>query len=89
MTAATAIPGSADRRLRALVTALIAPVSESPGRFRMILTSDATVSRGARDRLLKLERTVVHAMSDVLDDGVAAASSGQGSIARPPSASSG
>jgi hypothetical protein len=71
VTAATVIPGSADRRLRALVTALIAPVCESPGRFRMILTSDATVGRGARDRLLKLERTVVHAMSDVLDDGVA------------------
>ena len=53
------------------MTALIAPVAESPGRFRMILTSDATVSRGARDRLRKLERTVVHAMSDVLDDGVA------------------
>jgi hypothetical protein len=53
------------------VAALIAPVAESPGRFRMILTSDATVSRGARDRLLKLERTVVHAVSDVLSDGVA------------------
>ena len=37
----------------------------------MILTSDATVSRGARDRLRKLVRTVVHAMSDVLDAGVA------------------
>jgi AcrR family transcriptional regulator len=71
VSAATAVPGSAASRLRALVTALIAPVAESPGRFRMILTSDATVSRGARDRLRKLERTVVHAMSDVLDDGVA------------------
>ena len=70
VTAATAVPGSADRRLRALVVALIAPVAESPGRFRLILTSDATVSRSARDRLRKLERTVVHAMSDVLDDGV-------------------
>ena len=70
VSAATAVPGSAASR-RALVTALIAPVAESPGRFRMILTSDATVSRGARDRLRKLERTVVHAMSDVLDDGVA------------------
>lgn len=71
VTAATAVPGAADRRLRALVIALIAPVAESPGRFRMILTSDATVSRSARDRLRKLERTVVRAMSDVLDDGVA------------------
>jgi len=69
--AATATTGPAQSRLRALVAALIAPVAESPGRFRMILTSDATVSRGARDRLLKLERTVVHAMSDVLSDGVA------------------
>lgn len=71
VTAATAVPGAADTRLRALVIALIAPVAESPGRFRMVLTSDATVSRSARDRLRKLERTVVHAMSDVLDDGVA------------------
>ena len=71
VTAATAVPGAADRRLRALVIALIAPVAESPGRFRMILTSDATVSSSARDRLRKLERTVVRAMSDVLDDGVA------------------
>jgi AcrR family transcriptional regulator len=70
VTAATATAGPAEGRLRALVAALIAPVAESPGRFRLILTSDATVSRGPRDRLRKLERTVVRAMTDVLADGV-------------------
>jgi AcrR family transcriptional regulator len=63
--------GPADARLRDLVTALIKPVAESPGRFRLILTSDATVSSGARGRLKELERTVVRALSEVLDDGMA------------------
>lgn len=63
--------GPADARLRALVTALIEPVAESPGRFRLILTSDATVSSSARGRLKELERTVVRALSEVLDAGMA------------------
>ena len=64
-------PGPAARRLRELVAALIAPVAGSPGRFRLILTSDATVSRDARDRLEKLEREVYLAVSGVLGEGMA------------------
>jgi AcrR family transcriptional regulator len=68
---AGSVRGTAAGRLRALVSELIAPVAESPGRFRLILTSDATVSRSSLDRLRKLERTVVHAVTDVLEEGAA------------------
>jgi AcrR family transcriptional regulator len=61
-----------DRKLRALVTALIAPIAESPGRFRLLLTSDASVGLSGTGRLRNLERAVVRSIASVIADGVEA-----------------
>ena len=71
---APAPEGSPEGKLRELVAALVAPVAESPSRFRLILTSDAAASGDARDLIRKLERTVFRAISDVLAEGMASGS---------------
>ena len=63
--------GTPASKLRELVAALVAPVAESPSRFRLILTSDAAASGDARDLIRKLERSVFRAISDVLAEGMA------------------
>jgi AcrR family transcriptional regulator len=65
-----AFEGPADRRLHALVTALIGPIAESPGRFRLIHTSDATMSFDTQGRMRLIERKVVHAISDTIAEGI-------------------
>jgi len=57
-------------KLRRLIAELIAPIAESPGRFRLLLTTSALNEVGSRERLRKLERAVVKSVSSVLALGV-------------------
>ena len=61
-----------DRKLQDLVAALITPIAESPGRFRLLLTTDATMGMGSTARLRTLQRTVVKSISSVIAEGVEA-----------------
>jgi len=59
-----------DDKLRGLIEALIAPIAESPGRFRLLLTTSATGEVGSWERLRALERAVVRSISSVIAEGV-------------------
>ena len=61
-----------DEALGRLVRALITPIAESPGRFRLLRTSEAAVTAGNRDRSAKLERSIVKSVAQVIADGVSA-----------------
>ena len=67
---ALASSGPADKQLERLVKALIIPIAESPGRFRLMLTHDGAVSTDAQDRLRILERKVIRSMEAVIAAGV-------------------
>lgn len=62
---------AADRQLALLVRALLLPIAESPGRFRLLLTRDASIQSAARERLHDLERTVARSLSSVIERGIA------------------
>jgi AcrR family transcriptional regulator len=70
--ALAALPRNAPpaERLVDLVRALTGPIAESPNRFRMLLTRDASMSEASRARLHDLEHEVVRSMSEVIDRGM-------------------
>jgi AcrR family transcriptional regulator len=70
--ALAALPRDAppEERLADLVRALTGPIAESPNRFRMLLTRDASMSEASRSRLHELEREVVRSMSAVIEKGM-------------------
>jgi AcrR family transcriptional regulator len=55
-----------------LVRALAIPVAESPSRFRLILTRDASTLEEAQGRLAELEHRVTASMRGVVEAGMAA-----------------
>ncbi len=61
-----------DQRLHELVIALTVPIAEAPGRFRLLQTTDRAVVKPAEARLRRLESAVVHAVGEVVRDGMAA-----------------
>jgi AcrR family transcriptional regulator len=63
---------AADEQLAKLVRALTAPIAESPGRFRLVLTRDASVQPAAQERLHDLERTVVRSLGSLIERGIKA-----------------
>jgi AcrR family transcriptional regulator len=62
--------GPADEALARLVRCLIVPIAQSPGRYRMLWTADATVQSGARDQDDDLQRLVIRTMTTVITKGV-------------------
>lgn len=68
---ALAFDGPAEAKLRNLVAALVSPIAESPGRFRLLLTTDAAVEPELAQRLADIQRTVVHAVTAVVEEGMA------------------
>ena len=62
--------GPADETLARLVRCLIVPIAQSPGRYRMLWTADATVQSGARDQDDDLQRLVIRTMTTVITKGV-------------------
>ncbi len=67
---AMAVSMPADQQLALLVRALTVPIAESPGRFRLLLTRDASISPDAQERLHELERTVLRSLTSVIERGV-------------------
>jgi AcrR family transcriptional regulator len=61
----------ADKQLAVVVRALVGPIAESPGRFRLLLTRDASIPPGSREQLRDLERTVARSLTSVIDRGIA------------------
>ena len=63
------LPDAARREL--LLRALALPISESPGRFRLLLTRDASIQPEPRARLDELERTVARSLISLVERGMA------------------
>lgn len=63
--------GPADEALARLVRCLLIPIAQTPGRYRMLWTADATVDSAARDQDDNLQRSVLRAVTKVIADGVA------------------
>lgn len=62
--------GPADEALARLVRCLLIPIAQTPGRYRMLWTADATVNSGARDQDDDLQRSVIRTVTKVIADGV-------------------
>jgi len=62
--------GPADEALARLVRCLIIPIAQTPGRYRMLWTADATLVNGARDQDDDLQRAVIRTMTTVIANGV-------------------
>ena len=62
--------GPADEALARLVRCLIIPIAQTPGRYRMLWTADATLVSGARDQDDDLQRAVIRTMTKVIARGV-------------------
>jgi AcrR family transcriptional regulator len=62
--------GPPDEALARLVRCLIIPIAQTPGRYRMLWTADATLVSGARDQDDDLQRSVIRTMTTVIAKGV-------------------
>lgn len=60
----------ADEQLPLLLRALLVPIAESPGRFRLLLTRDASIQTESRARLAELERTVARSLIGLVERGM-------------------
>jgi AcrR family transcriptional regulator len=61
---------SEDKQLSTLIRALTVPIAEAPGRFRLLLTRDSSISDAAQGRLHELEAHVIRSMAAVIERGI-------------------